>query len=113
MKVLRTIPFDKVDIRVLSIEVNKLDKSELTSFMAESGYRVLRDLKTDLIFVKQAVNCNCYRVVTYRIIEPTKIMDTELFTTLSILSKWDLFKTAIPVLIQQDKKPLENPLESQ
>ena len=52
MKVLRTIPFDKVDIRVFSIEVNKLDKSELASFMAESGYRVLRDLKTDLIFVK-------------------------------------------------------------
>ena len=55
MQVLKTIPFDKVDIRTLSVEVDKIDGSELADLkrmMAQNGYRVLKDLKMDLIFVK-------------------------------------------------------------
>ena len=52
LQVLQTIPFDKVDIRTLSVEVNKIDVGELKTMMARNGYRVLKDLKTDLIFVK-------------------------------------------------------------
>ena len=55
MQVLKTIPFDKVDIRTLSVEVDKIEASELTelkTMMAQNGYRVLKDLKMDLIFVK-------------------------------------------------------------
>ena len=55
MQVLQTIPFDKVDIRTLSVEVDKIadgELAELKTMMAQNGYRVLKDLKMDLIFVK-------------------------------------------------------------
>ena len=52
LQVLQTIPFDKVDIRTLSVEVDKIDTHKLKTMMAQNGYRVLKDLKTDLIFVK-------------------------------------------------------------
>ena len=55
MQVLKTIPFDKVDIRTISVEVDKIDIDELAELkrmMAQNGYRVLKDLKMDLIFAK-------------------------------------------------------------
>ena len=52
LKVLQTIPFSKVDIRVMSIEVLHVERREVKKLMAKNGYRVLRDLKNDIIFFK-------------------------------------------------------------
>ena len=53
LKVLRTIPFSEVDIRVMSVEVLHVDKREVKKLMAKNGYKVLRDLKNDVIFYKK------------------------------------------------------------
>ena len=53
LPVLRTIPFDKVDVRTMSVEVAHSDRSAIRKLLRERGYRVLRDLKTDIIFVKK------------------------------------------------------------
>ena len=53
LKVLQTIPFSEVDIRVVSVEVLHVEKREVKKLMAKNGYRVLRDLKNDIIFCKQ------------------------------------------------------------
>ena len=53
LKVLHTIPFDKVDIRVVSVEVLHVEKREVKKLMAKNGYKVLRDLKNDVIFYKK------------------------------------------------------------
>ena len=53
LPVLRTIPFDKIDVRTLSVEVAHSDRSAIRKLLREKGFRVLRDLKTDIIFVKK------------------------------------------------------------
>ena len=56
--VLDTIPWDKVNIRLISIEHNKWvgGKQNLTQYMFERGYKLLTQIKVnvapDLIFVK-------------------------------------------------------------
>ena len=52
LKVLQTIPFSEVDIRVISVEVLHVDKREVKKLLAKNGYKVLRDLKNDVIFYK-------------------------------------------------------------
>ena len=53
LEVLKTIPFSKVDIRVMSVEVLHVEKREVKKLMAKNGYKVLRDLKNDVIFCKK------------------------------------------------------------
>jgi len=53
MKVLRTIPFDKVDIEIFLIETNKVNVTEMTEFMAGVGYQVTEMPPYDHLFVKQ------------------------------------------------------------
>lgn len=60
LKVLRTIPWDKVDIRVLSVEFRHVPegKQVMKEYMAKQGYLVAKevthvnDLANDFIFVK-------------------------------------------------------------
>lgn len=52
IKVLLTIPFDKVDIRTMSIEVEHSQKSVIRKIMTKRGYRLYKPLKTDYIYVK-------------------------------------------------------------
>ena len=53
MAVLRTIPWKKLDIRALSVEVAHSDKRLIKRFMVKQGYRVLARLRADMIFVKE------------------------------------------------------------
>ena len=60
MKILKTIPFDKVDIKVINVEVNHLDRifpgsfEELESFLNEYGYRWHSLVKQqDAIFIRR------------------------------------------------------------
>ena len=59
MQVLKTIPFEKVDISVLLIEVDHLgeifegDDDEMRKFMHENGYVFYRRLSIDDVYVKE------------------------------------------------------------
>ena len=59
--VLKTIDFDKVDIRVLSIEVTKLDSifdgrlTQLKYLMKRNGYEFYKEVKEDYIYVKKGL----------------------------------------------------------
>ena len=55
LKVLQTIPFSEVDIRVMSVEVLHVEKREVKKLMAKNGYKVLRDLKNDIFPLEQNV----------------------------------------------------------
>ena len=62
LEVLRTIPFDKLNIKVLSVEYmhGKATKQEYIDFMISKGYRVHSDLRkcnhfcADIVFVKNS-----------------------------------------------------------
>ena len=53
--IFQTIPFDKVDIKVIMIEIDHSDGKKITDLMIKSGYvfhsKVTKD-SNDLIFVK-------------------------------------------------------------
>ena len=59
--VLQTIDFDKVDIKVLSIEVTKLDNifdgrlTQLRYLMKRNGYELYKEVEEDHIYVKKAL----------------------------------------------------------
>jgi hypothetical protein len=63
LNVLKTLPFDKVDISVLTVEYND-DKEEIVTFMEARGYHKFTDMFSkdhaklqftrDLVFVKNA-----------------------------------------------------------
>ena len=53
LAVLRTIPWQSMDIRTLSVEVAHSDKRLIKRFMVKQGFRVLARLKADYIFVKE------------------------------------------------------------
>ena len=59
--VLKTIDFDKVDIRVFSIEVTKLDSifdgrlTQLKYLMKRNGYEFYKEIKEDYIYVKKGL----------------------------------------------------------
>ena len=61
MKVLKTIPFDKVDIRLLDIEMNHAGevfegtKMDIRKFLFQNGYRFYRRVSIDEMFVKKDV----------------------------------------------------------
>ena len=61
LKVLKTIPFDKVDIRLLDIEMNHAGevfegtRSDIRSFLFKNGYRFYRKVSIDEMFVKRDV----------------------------------------------------------
>ena len=44
LPVLKTIPFDKIDISVLSVEYLHGDKQGILDFMAEKGYTMVKKL---------------------------------------------------------------------
>ena len=58
LQVLRTIPFDKVDIKVLGIEMNhvgeifKGSEKDVVKLLKEAGYDYFTTVKNDDIFVK-------------------------------------------------------------
>lgn len=54
MKVLRTIPFDKVDIEIFLIETDKANVTEMTDFMAGVGYKATAVPPYDHMFVKKS-----------------------------------------------------------
>lgn len=59
MAILRTIPWDKVNIKVLTIEFNnrKEDKEQIVELLCSKGYTFERQIKKqDLIFVKKSWN---------------------------------------------------------
>jgi len=59
--VLKTIDFDKVDIRVFSIEVTKLDSifdgrlTQLKYLMKRNGYEFYKEIREDYIYVKKGL----------------------------------------------------------
>ena len=55
--ILKTIPWDKVDIRVLTIEFNNRqeDKDKMMDFLRQKGYRLEQQImEQDLVFVKNS-----------------------------------------------------------
>ena len=52
LAVLETIPFDRVDIRTLSVEVEHSDSKKIVQLLVRNGYKVQQRMKTDIIFVK-------------------------------------------------------------
>lgn len=59
LPILKTIPFDKVDIKVMSIEINHLGRvfpgsfEELHSYLTNQGYKLFTIVKEqDAIYVK-------------------------------------------------------------
>jgi len=53
MAVLKTIPFDKVDIEVFLIETDKTNVTELAGFMSHAGYEMTPMPPYDHIFIKK------------------------------------------------------------
>jgi len=51
--VLKTIPWDKVDIKVLSIEYTHIDWRAVLTLMKENGYQYKYNVGEDMIFVKK------------------------------------------------------------
>ena len=52
LAVLKTIPWDKVRIELVMIEINHSDKQEVNRVMAEAGYEVYKNLKDQDIIYK-------------------------------------------------------------
>ena len=51
LAVLRTVPWDKVDIELVMVEINHSDKAELDRTMLAAGYEVYKNLKEqDVIY---------------------------------------------------------------
>ena len=59
LQVLRTIPFDKVDIRLLDIEMNHIGEvfdgteQDIRDLLKENGYRYYQKVSIDEIYVKE------------------------------------------------------------
>jgi len=57
----QTIPWDKVDISVLGIEVNHLDEvfsgklEDLRNFLSEKGYKIYQKVSIDEIYIKKSL----------------------------------------------------------
>lgn len=87
INVLRTIPFDKVDIKILDIEANHLgevfegNRTDLAELLTKSGYYHFRDVKIDQIWVKNGFPVN----------EKAKLLDPKNMT--DDLPLVDRFKT--------------------
>merc|ERR1712241_369658 len=64
LQVLRTIPFDKVDIKILDIEMNHIGQifegsaSDLRRHLENSGYEAFMRVGIDEIFVKRGFEFN-------------------------------------------------------
>ena len=64
LNVLKTIPFDKIDISVLSVEYLHADKQGILDFMQTKGYDMVKQLDVvnpnvwcyDLVFVKKGLD---------------------------------------------------------
>ena len=54
LSILKTIPFDQVNITTFTIEANHADRGEIIEFMTDKGYRVHKYFETvDIMFVKE------------------------------------------------------------
>lgn len=53
--VLETIPWEKVDIRSLLIEVEHIDKDRVRTFLEDKGYQLKKSINNDqdYVFVKK------------------------------------------------------------
>ena len=57
--IITTIPFDKVDIKIMGIESPHLGKlypgsfTELTKYLSDQGYDYLKNIGPDAIFIKK------------------------------------------------------------
>ena len=64
MPVLKTIPWDKVNIRALMIEVNHMGKvfegslKDLEQFLDESGFKFYKSVKIDNIYIRKDFDAN-------------------------------------------------------
>ncbi|ODM89315.1 Protein Star [Orchesella cincta] len=47
LNILKTIPFDKISIKVISVEINKGDQSEITKLLEGHGYKMMKYTKED------------------------------------------------------------------
>ncbi|KAL7636874.1 UNVERIFIED_CONTAM: hypothetical protein RMT77_012632 [Armadillidium vulgare] len=58
VKVLKTIPWDEVDIKSILVEVNHIPEGRdfLTQYMKQNNYKLYKKLDIDYFFVKQYVN---------------------------------------------------------
>ena len=55
LAVLKTIPWDKVRIELVMIEINHSDKQELTNVMTKAGYKVYKNIKDqDIIYRRKS-----------------------------------------------------------
>ena len=52
LPILKTIPWDKVDIQILSIEVNHGDGNKIDAFIKSKGYKKVHQLAYDNIYEK-------------------------------------------------------------
>ena len=55
LDILKTIPWEKVDIKVLTVEFNNKEqyKRDIVKLLVENGYKLEREIgKQDLVFVK-------------------------------------------------------------
>ena len=55
LPILQTIPFNKVDIRTIMIEVNHSPKVEVFKLMTSNGYRFVKELYIDMVFTKDEI----------------------------------------------------------
>jgi hypothetical protein len=59
LQVLQTVPWDKVNVRVLLVEVNHIgqifpgSQKKLSNFLKKSGYKFYKSAKIDDIYVKK------------------------------------------------------------
>ena len=51
--ILRTIPFHKVDIRILMVEMDHSKGEEIIELMGSNGYRIYTRMEHDTLFVKK------------------------------------------------------------
>ncbi|CAL8093448.1 unnamed protein product [Orchesella dallaii] len=48
LSVLKTIPFDKVSIKVITVEINNGQEADVTQFLKEHGYKKMRYIKNEV-----------------------------------------------------------------
>lgn len=52
--VLRSIPFDKLDIKILCIEMEHCGEKVIDDILVPAGYEFVRKIEIDLIYVKKS-----------------------------------------------------------
>ena len=53
LSILRNLPFEQIDIKLMLVEVSNGDEETITDLMRKKGYTIYKQTTLDVLYVKQ------------------------------------------------------------